>query len=709
MTLDKNILYEKITKIQDDLPRIDLMIDESEACRKEDPNLAQDLGKEAIKLAREKKYRKGIARGLMNLGTILYEKSRYLESVPFFREAVDLNRKLPDEQHDLLAALNRLGATLSYIGEYAESINILKEALHLSEKLGDISYRAKVYANLGSIHADIGHLEDGLDHFLKALDIFRTQKDSHEEITISLNNIGNVYKELGEFDKALAPLTEGYTLARTYNLTALISSITTEIGEVLQKQGEPDKAEDYFQRALELAREQDFTDCIADSLLKLADLRQQAGEYGDSATLAEEALEITKKNSLLYMELEAHKLLTKIQENQHQYHKALNHAQDSIRLEKRLHDAKMGKSIRTIESDMVKKSNQRIKIISEIGQEITSTLRLEEVLETVYRRVNELMDASLFGIGRYLPETDQMVYEMRIFDGKRLSPLSRKIGNEESFFAVCVKEGRTVHLNRVQDEYLRYISKPAPHFPDVRMGGNQQIQSLIYVPLKVKNLVTGCISVQSYKENAYSTYDLDSLQALAGYVSIALNNAIQSEIISKQNIELKQLSIVDELTGIFNRREMNRQLETIWNWSRRLKSPISLLMIDADHFKKVNDHYGHQAGDEVLHQLAQVISNKINRSSDFCARYGGEEFIVVLPDTPLESAMKIAEAIRLEVEQTIFTFKGGSHSIKVSIGVAAAGSEKILSLCADTLISMADEALYQAKHAGRNCVRVSGP
>ena len=132
----------------------------------------------------------------------------------------------------------------------------------------------------------------------------------------------------------------------------------------------------------------------------------------------------------------------------------------------------------------------------------------------------------------------------------------------------------------------------------------------------------------------------------------------------------------------------------------RYHRSFSILMIDVDHFKEVNDSHGHQAGDEVLAELAKCISSNI-RSIDIVGRYGGEEFVVVLPETPEEAATELAERIRLAVENLLLPF-----DITITCSVGVSGIEKGIS--GDGLISRADHALYSAKRAGRNQVVVFG-
>lgn len=169
--------------------------------------------------------------------------------------------------------------------------------------------------------------------------------------------------------------------------------------------------------------------------------------------------------------------------------------------------------------------------------------------------------------------------------------------------------------------------------------------------------------------------------------------------------ELAQLAATDALTGVANRRSLDQTLRHEWFRAQRSGKPLSLLMIDADHFKAFNDRHGHQAGDDALRALAEVIRANVHRPADLVARYGGEEFSVVLAETGSEGAQQIAEHIR-EAVQKLPLVDAGERPMSVSIGIATwtAGSDINL----EQLLFSADKALYQAKEGGRNRVVCAG-
>lgn len=162
------------------------------------------------------------------------------------------------------------------------------------------------------------------------------------------------------------------------------------------------------------------------------------------------------------------------------------------------------------------------------------------------------------------------------------------------------------------------------------------------------------------------------------------------------------LSSTDGLTGVYNRRYFDERLaEEAVRCSRQ--GPLSLLMIDVDHFKHLNDNFGHQAGDACLQKIAEALVASVKRDTDVVARYGGEEFALILPYTDSRGANVLADSIRLRVYRALkFAWKGREIPVSVSVGVTTVGAGQQVE--SESLLAMADEALYQAKSAGRNTV-----
>jgi diguanylate cyclase (GGDEF)-like protein len=185
-------------------------------------------------------------------------------------------------------------------------------------------------------------------------------------------------------------------------------------------------------------------------------------------------------------------------------------------------------------------------------------------------------------------------------------------------------------------------------------------------------------------------------------VSWMLAFALRDKVVAEA--ALVRLAVTDPLTGLANRRALEGRLAEEWHHAVRGRAPLSVLFFDIDHFKLFNDTYGHAAGDEVLTYVAGRIASGLRRATDFAARYGGEEFVVVLPGTPLDAAVRIAEKIRKRIESANLTLSGTQHGcVTVSAGCASCNPPEGES--GAKLVAAADRLLYEAKQGGRNQVR----
>ncbi len=176
--------------------------------------------------------------------------------------------------------------------------------------------------------------------------------------------------------------------------------------------------------------------------------------------------------------------------------------------------------------------------------------------------------------------------------------------------------------------------------------------------------------------------------------------------LEKTNSILQDLSSIDGLTGIPNRRCFDEFVDREWKIAVRKSAPLSIIMIDIDHFKAYNDNYGHQAGDECLKQIGKVLKESVTRPEDLVARYGGEEFIAVLADTDINGAMIVAERIRSKVKALNMPHETSSIAKIVTVSMGIAGGVPNRDSLSGSFITMADKALYQAKRNGRNQIRL---
>ena len=175
------------------------------------------------------------------------------------------------------------------------------------------------------------------------------------------------------------------------------------------------------------------------------------------------------------------------------------------------------------------------------------------------------------------------------------------------------------------------------------------------------------------------------------------------EMVEQRTEILKWLSITDPLTGLYNRRYFIEQIELEFKRSKRYNRDLSLLMLDIDHFKAVNDNYGHQVGDIVLRKVSSIIINQL-RDSDLAFRYGGEEFMVILPETKPDDAMNVAKRMKQEIMDTEHSYRNLNFKVTASIGIVSIKDMLGRFETVDDIIKKVDDNLYKAKNSGRNTI-----
>ncbi|HZG53505.1 MAG TPA: sensor domain-containing diguanylate cyclase [Pyrinomonadaceae bacterium] len=313
--------------------------------------------------------------------------------------------------------------------------------------------------------------------------------------------------------------------------------------------------------------------------------------------------------------------------------------------------------------------------INRIASAIRSSLSLPSVLQTT---VDE--------VGRAL--------------GVQLSGLHVEGENEQSPVMKCYfRDGEPTEENRealVNDLYAYHtqLTRRLKHYVlDEQRGTSAQTEDetrpLAVVPLLYQARSMGVLLVCSDDPHRiWQENELLLLRTVADQVAVAVNHA-------RLFTQMQQLALTDGLTGCVNRRSFEMQLERDLRLATRMRQPVSLIMLDIDHFKRVNDTYGHDAGDAALRFLADVLRDEL-RGVDTAARYGGEEFAVILPQAGLDGALIVAERLRSRLETTEVP---GIGYITGSFGLA---TFPLHANSRDGLVGAADRALYEAKHAGRN-------
>jgi diguanylate cyclase (GGDEF)-like protein len=320
---------------------------------------------------------------------------------------------------------------------------------------------------------------------------------------------------------------------------------------------------------------------------------------------------------------------------------------------------------------------------------LLTTLNLDELLNRILTGAMKAIPAANTG-SIYLvdPNTSRLVMKgcagfkdprVYSFIAEKVHPLVADSG----YSAQAVRQRKPLLLRNVQaDPEMRYNGE----IEEVRA-----IQSAISAPLILFDEAVGVLSLDSFQQDSFQEDDLTLLATFATAAAAAIYNA-------QAHQEAQRLAITDSLTELYNRRHFFELARREYNRAHRYRRPLSAMMIDLDHFKKVNDAYGHGVGDQVLHAVAQRCQDAI-RDVDLLGRYGGEEFSILLPEAGAADAYDIAERIRLRIGNNPITTDRGPVNITISIGIASLNPQ---TRDLEELLNKADAALYVAKQTGRN-------
>ncbi|NET27675.1 diguanylate cyclase domain-containing protein [Okeania sp. SIO1I7] len=358
----------------------------------------------------------------------------------------------------------------------------------------------------------------------------------------------------------------------------------------------------------------------------------------------------------------------------------------------------------------VQELRQKEHLLGLILDRIHRSLNLDEILETTVESVRFFLECDRVLIYRFLEEGKGIVEKESVAAGS--SPILGKIIDDPCF-------PNTDIIERYKQGYISIIEDIEN--PDVNkchadLLKQFQVKASMVLPILInqegekqgsETTAWGLIVAhQCTHKRQWRISDTDLLRRLATQIAIAIQQAQLYHRLEKLNQELKEIAYIDGLTGICNRRHFEEKLDQEWKRSTRENTSMSIIMVDIDYFKPYNDTYGHQQGDKCLQQVAQTISAAVKRPGDFVARYGGEEFVVVLPNTSIEGALKVAENIRTQIEALRIPHTASAVSKFVTSSLGVANSYCSTDSNPKILLEAADIALYNAKNAGRNQVYI---
>jgi len=338
---------------------------------------------------------------------------------------------------------------------------------------------------------------------------------------------------------------------------------------------------------------------------------------------------------------------------------------------------------------LLRQREQELHVIDEIGRTIISSLELKTVLNIIMEKTRELVQSEAWSLLLVDEKTQELHCSVALGEhAENLRQFKLKIG--EGVAGWVAREGKPVVVEDVNED-PRFFNEM-----DLTLG--LETRSILCVPLETRGKVLGVLEVINKEGSSeFTSEDLSLVTKLAGLAAVAIENA-------RLYHQAKLLTLTDELTHLYNSRFFNQFLESEVKRCRRYSSHVSLIFLDLDHFKNVNDQHGHLMGSKVLQEAADILRAGL-RDVDIVARYGGDEFLVILPETRIGEAAYVARRMREGFEENTFlTGDGLNVKVTASFGVS---SFPEFSSSKEELVSFADQAMYKVKNATRNGVFVA--
>jgi diguanylate cyclase (GGDEF)-like protein len=595
-----------------------------------------------------------------------------------------------DLQRETGALLVNLGELSLRLGNRAESLAFETEAASLVPKVPDSdSFGVDVYYNLAEAQVQNGLMEEAEDSYRHSLDAALRLGDTTAQIEARVR-LGSIIAGRGQEAEALPELEEALRLSRLHALPAQEIQSLLALADIEERLGRLEEASGHIQSAVSVAEGHKTEDLLPSALEALSSIMAATQRYEEAYRALQRSVDLAHtfsgaESSRRMAELAA-----------------------GYRLDKAKHEAEVERSRR----EGLESANERLRMVARIGRSLTESLEPREILRRMWEELSAEMDIQYLSIGFYERSSGIIEFPGWINGGAMQDASSVYLDDESSLAALCVREKRS-HYYATASEARRELGERNLISPNEEAP---RVESILYLPLFRENDIVGVMTAQSVRSQAFSADAIEVLEAVASFAAIAVENARimislneANQLIAGEKDAFEQaaresswLADHDSLTGLYNRRFLERVLDENIRLATLNHQSIAVFFIDLDNFKKVNDEHGHEAGDRLLVSFSQRLLS-VFRENDYVARVGGDEFIVVAPGLK-EGASTIQLADKLIASfQGPPSASGASDSIGITVGIAFFPDHGKSS---NEVIDRADEAMYSVKRSSKGTWRL---
>jgi len=619
------------------------------------------------------------------------------------------------DPHDQAMVQHLIGSIYADLeSNYPVAFKYYAQGLTVAREAGDLYYSfiipvslAEGFLVMGDTGSALMYLREGQQNLTpRARSLCRTG------YVHLLSVLGKAHLQKGSFDKALESTLESIELEPDDYPRPLHGSTINNLGNIYLQKQDLLLAEDCFRQLQEMNGPSSSV-LLAHGLLGLGRVSLARGHLVDAISRLLSAIQAADDNNLPVIQMQAHEEIARACAQRSEWEQAYEHQQKFHAFWVKNNDAGADRRTKTMEmmyklaaaqseTDLAIQKNQALELelrqrrrAQEITQQRVKELEaLRSTMEEIFSEL-ELPNLMQKVVTRAVHLLDAQVGELSLYDAAQ-NILEVKASWPEHHGEV--EPGMRLLSIQTHDELLDlqphivtdYTAWELHNPENDLLAGN----TILFVPLVRGSQFYGTLLVGTQADHRhFSSEELILLELFAHQVVLAIQNA-------RLYSGVRHLAVTDPLTGIPNRRAFFDNARGVLNFAHLQDQPVSLLMLDVDSFKNVNDTYGHKAGDLMLEAIAQYMRSHM-RVGDLCGRIGGEEFAILLPGSDESRATAIAERFRAGIADLVVDMEGKPISVTVSIGVAATnGGRKSL----DALFVQSDRAMYCAKHAGRNRV-----
>ena len=659
-----------------------------------DPEYMRSIVEEARRICAEKEYILGYGYTSNELGWYYLDKLKYEEAEKYFLEGYKCFKKVSSEKA-LTKSYNSFLSLYYLKGEFALAVENGIKGIKLANKINDQFMLTALMQNTANIYFEYGYYETALEIYEDIL-INNRPIFEYNKVYIFLN-ISYIYCDLKNVEKARKCINLAKDIIEKNNILTSMAELNLFKGIVEVEEGNIKEAYKSFERSIEYSKKYEIEDVELSAQIRICTL---LAKEGNKELVKERLLPIlTRINNLksVYFRLISDKLLSEIYFDLGEIGEAYNYLEKvyklrekNSKLENRSWIMELKKDLVPNEAIMYKELYNQVGLISNIGRKIVSAVRFEKFYDSLYENITKIINADMISLALYNNKTNKLDYPI-VLEGckQKTSVLSASIEDKNNIHVYSFLKKKEIFMNDLKNEIKSYI-------PNYSLNEDKNI-SLMCIPVEIDNKVIGIIEVKKYEKDAYTFQDLTALKLLSEYLAVAIENANLFD-------NIKYLATHDGLTGILLRAEAIRLGEKELLEVKRNNKDISVMLFDIDHFKKINDTYGHVRGDHVIQAICDLINESIE--DNIFGRYGGEEFLIILKNKNKDKALEFAEKIRKLVEDLEIKKDINDLPIRATISIGVYQFSRNDKNIYEG-IKRADEALYNAKRSGRNRVMVA--